>query len=89
MTVLRISAAGLAAVFVAGLMVSAQAAEQTASLPYPQPKPVAAPPTHSRLSNYDPYTHGAGPCPQGSPNDTVGCRVLMPPSYPLYGAGSN
>jgi hypothetical protein len=91
MNQLRISAAALAAVFAAGLMVSAQAAEQTASLPYPvaQPRPFgAALQTRSPLSNYDPYTHGAGPCPQGSPDDTVGCRVLMPPSAPIFGAGS-
>ena len=88
---LRISAAVLAAVFAAGLVASAQAAEQTASLPYPgaQPKPFAsALQTYSRLSNYDPYTHGAGPCPQGGPDGTVGCRILMPPSAPIYGAGS-
>jgi hypothetical protein len=88
---LGISAVALAAVFASGLMVSAQAAEQTASLgsAAAQSRPVAAAPaTQPRLSNYDPYTHGAGPCPQGSPNDTVGCGVLMPPSYPLYGAGS-
>jgi hypothetical protein len=88
---LRISAAALAAVFAAGLVVSAHAAEQTASLPnsQAQPKPFGfALQTNSRLSNYDPYTHGAGPCPQGGPDGTVGCQVLMPPSAPIYGAGS-
>jgi hypothetical protein len=87
MTRSRMSAALLAVALATGLAFSAGAAEQSASLPNPQFQTrsfATAPPTNSQLSNYDPYTHNAGPCPQGGPDGLSKCRSLMPPSYPLH-----
>ncbi len=49
----------------------------------PNPQPALIPsflaPAQGPKSNYDPYTHGAAPCPEGGQNGGPKCKDLIPP----------
>src|SRR3954454_22233387 len=78
----------IAAAFLAGTMLAANAQVQYAPSPpvlynYPFLPPVAVQPyvqTTPPEWSYDPYTSGLSPCPQRLPGD-LPCRETMQPSY--------
>jgi hypothetical protein len=70
----------------AGAMTAADADPQYSPPPDPRlsavpsiASPAVAPP-HPASWYYDPYTHGAAPCPQGVEGNGPKCAVLIPPS---------
>jgi hypothetical protein len=71
----------LGAVWLAGVTPVATAQAQYPAYPYNQAYNYQAAPATPQSWNYDPYTSGLGPCPQRSPNSSLSCSQLMPPTY--------